>query len=69
MMRNNDHLVDTMLYLKHQQHGRMINLNEDAMFQENPQMMMMIELVLCKIGINKISFQQLTICYIGICSC
>jgi len=46
MMLNNDHLVDTMLYLIHQQHDLMINLNEDAMFQENHQMMMMIELVL-----------------------
>jgi len=49
MMLNNDHLVDTMLYLIHQQHDQLINLNEDAMFQENHQMMMMIELVLLNI--------------------
>jgi hypothetical protein len=45
-MLNNDHSVDTMLYLKYQQHGQMIDLNEDAMFPGNHQMMMMIELVL-----------------------
>jgi hypothetical protein len=49
MMLNSDHWVDTMLYLKHQQHDLMINLNEDAMFQENLQMMMMIELILLNI--------------------